>query len=136
MGQVVDFVMAMDSEMAPVVGQQATLSASSLADVTNRIDLLRARAMVTTPRKECDLIVKGVINSEARGYLMLANGSYQSDRKASVVTDTELRNYVNSNNQTLTFTCVPAGSGTWMGIDRNEDGRYDRDEFDAGINIL
>jgi len=135
-GQVVDFVMAMDSEMAPVVGQQVTLSAASLADVTTRIDLLRARAMVTTPRKECDLIVKGVINNEARGFLMLANGSYQSDRKSSVVTDTVLRNYVNSNNQTLTFTCVPPGSGTWMGIDRNEDGRYDRDEIDAGISPL
>jgi hypothetical protein len=135
-GQVVDFVIAMDSEMAPVVGQQVTLSAASLADVTTRIDLLRARAMVTTPRKECDLIVKGVINNEARGFLMLANGSYQSDRKSSVVTDTVLRNYVNSNNQTLTFTCVPPGSGTWMGIDRNEDGRYDRDEIDAGISPL
>ena len=96
-GEVVDFVLAMDSEMAPIVGQQITLSISSPAEVKTRIALLRARAMVTTPRAECDLIVKGVINNEVRGFLLLADGRYQSDRKASIVTDTELRDAVKSN---------------------------------------
>jgi hypothetical protein len=134
--QVVDFVMAMDSELAPAVGQQITLTATSGADIASRIDLLRARALVTSPRRECDLIVKGVVNGEARGYLMLANGSYQSDRQAQALSDAQLRALVNTNNQTLTFTCVPPGSGTWMGIDHDEDGRYDRDEIDAGTNPL
>jgi len=133
-GQVVDFVMAMDSELAPIVGQQITLTAANAATVSNRIDLLRARAQETTPRTECDLIVKGVIDGQQRGYLMLADGSYQSDRKAQTLTDGELRNLVNANNQTLTFTCVPPGSGTWMGIDHDEDGSYDRDELDGGTN--
>ncbi|MBI3562173.1 MAG: hypothetical protein HY080_10730 [Gammaproteobacteria bacterium] len=134
--QVIDFVLAMESNLAPIVGQQITLSATSGVDSANRIDLLRARALVTTPRTECDLIVKGVINGEARGFLLLANGSYQSDRQAQVLSDTQLRNVVNSNNQTLTFTCVPPGSGVWMGIDRDEDGHYDRDELDAGTDPL
>ena len=132
-GQVIDFVLAIDSDMAPIVGQQITLTPTSGSDVFNRIDLLRARASVTTPRPECDLVVKGVINNEARGFLMMADGNYQSDRKAAILSDTELRNLVKNNNQTLTFTCVPPGSGIWMGIDRDEDGRYDRDELDAGI---
>jgi hypothetical protein len=126
----------MDSEMAPIVGQQITLTASNLATVGARIDLLRAQAMVTSPRAACDLIVKGVIGGIARGYLMQSDGTYQSDRTAETLSDTELRNLVNTGGQTLTFTCVPPGSGTWMGIDHDEDGTYDRDEIDAGTDPL
>jgi YVTN family beta-propeller protein len=134
--RVVEFVMVMDSEMAPIMGQQVTLTASSPASVGTRIDLLRARALVDTPRAECDLVVKGVIGGISRGYLMQGDGSYQSDRAMETLTDTQLRNLVNSNGQTLTFTCAPPGSGTWMGIDHDEDGIYDRDEIDNGTDPL
>ena len=133
---VVDFVMAMDSELAPIVGQQITLSASSGADVQNRIDLLRARAQITAPRAECDLVVKGVVDGEQRGALMLSDGSYQVDSVEDVLSDAQLRDLVNQNNQTLTFTCVPPGTGTWMGIDRDGDGVFDRDEIDQGTDPL
>jgi len=134
-GQVVDFVMAMDSELAPIVGQQITLSADSGLDVSSRIDLLRARAQATNP-VECDLIVKGVIDGQIRGALMQSDGSYQMDRQSEVMSDIDLRGLVNLNNQTLTFTCVPPGSGTWMGIDRDIDGVLDGDEIDAGTDPL
>ena len=134
--QVVDFVLAMDSEMPPVMGQQVTLTNTSGADVQARIDLLKQRALVTSPRGECDLIVKGVINNQQRGYLLLADGNFQSDKKSEVLSDTQLRALVNTNSQTLTFTCAPAGSGIWMGIDRDEDGSYDRDEIDNNTNPL
>ena len=134
--QVIDFVMAMDSELAPIVGQQITLTATSSTAAKNRIDLLRARAMVTSPREECDLIVKGVVAGEARGYLMLADGRYQSDREADIITDVALRDLVSTDNQALTFTCTPPGSGVWMGIDHDEDGSFDRDEIDDGKNPL
>ena len=134
--QVVDFVMAMDSEMSAIVGQQVTLSNTSGTDVHNRIDLLITRAQVTTPREECDLIVKGVISNEQRGYLLTTNGSFQSDRSSETLTDTQLRALVTDNTQTLTFTCVPPGTGNWMGIDRDEDGAYDRDELDDGTDPL
>lgn len=133
---VVDFVLAMGSEMAPIVGQQVTLTSSSGTDVHNRIDLLIARSQITTPRAECDLIAKGVINNQNRGYLLQASGSFQSDKQSEVLSDTELRALVNSNAQTLTFTCVPPGSGIWMGIDRDEDGAYDRDELDNSTDPL
>jgi hypothetical protein len=121
----------MDSELAPIVGQQITLTANSGSAVHDRINLLRARALVTSPRSECDLMVKGVLNGTARGFLMLPDGRYQSDRKSEILSDSDLRDLVNSTNQTLTFTCVPPGSGTWMGIDHNENGIYDRDELDG-----
>jgi mono/diheme cytochrome c family protein len=131
--QVINFVMVMDSELAPIVGQQITLTANSGSAVHDRIDLLRARALVTSPRDECDLIAKGVVDGESRGFLMLPDGRYQSDRKSEILSDSELRDLVNSTNQTLTFTCVPPGSGTWMGIDRDENGIYDRDELDGQV---
>ena len=133
---VVDFVLAMDSEMAPIVGQQVTLSSASGTDVHNRINLLIARAQVNTPRDECDLIVKGVIDNENRGYLLQPNGSFQSDKQSEVLSDVQLRALVNSNAQTLTFTCVPPGSGIWMGIDHDEDGSYDRDELNNNTDPL
>ena len=133
---VVKFMMVMDSEMAPIVGQQVTLTAANAGSVGARIDLLRSQAMVTSPREECDLIVKGVVGGIARGYLMQSDGTYQSDRSSETLTDTALRNLVNTGGQTLTFTCVPPGSGTWMGIDHDEDGSLDRDEIDNGSNPL
>lgn len=133
---VVQFMMVMDSEMAPIVGQQITLTATSPASIDARIDLLRTQAMVVSPRAECDLIVKGVIGGIARGYLMQSDGSYQSDRKTEILTNSELRNLAITPGQTLTFTCVPPGSGNWMGIDHDEDGTYDRDEIDAGTDPL
>jgi len=135
-GEVVDFVFVMDSEMAPVVGQQITLTSINAIIVNSRINLFIAQAKVTIPREKCDLIVKGVVEGLSRGYLMNADGNYQSDIKSEVLTDSELRDLVINNNQTLTFTCVPPGSGIWMGIDRDEDGLFDRDEIIAGTNPL
>ena len=135
-GRVVEFMMVMDSEMAPIVGQQITLTATSPASIDARIDLLRTQAMVVSPRAECDLIVKGVIGGINRGYLMQSDGSYQSDKASETLTDLALRDLVNTSAQTLTFTCVPPGSGNWMGIDHDEDGTYDRDEIDAGTDPL
>ena len=133
---VIKFMMVMDSEMAPIVGQQITLTASNAATVSTRIDLLRTQAMVVSPRAECDLIVKGVIDGINRSYLMQSDGSYQSDKASETLTDLALRDLVNTSAQTLTFTCVPPGSGNWMGIDHDEDGTYDRDEIDAGTDPL
>jgi len=131
---VVDFVMVMDSELAPIVGQQITLTSTNATAVNARIDLLRAQALVTSP-EECDLIVKGVISGVSRGYLMQADETYQSDIKTEILSDAELRALV-VNNQTLTFTCVPPGSGMWMGIDHDEDGKLDQDEILAGTDPL
>jgi len=133
---VVDFVMAMDSELAPVVGQQITLNAASGADVHARINLLRARAQITAPRAECDLIVQGVIDGVARGAVMQADGSYQTDRVDETISDGDLRALVNQNNQSLTFTCVPPGSGVWMALDRDQDGVFNGDELAQGSDPL
>jgi YVTN family beta-propeller protein len=118
-----DFVLAMASDLAPIVGQQVTLDAASAADpaVNARIDLLVQRA--GTPYasadypggNECDLIVK----SSARGWLMTAPGVFTPDVDGgAVISDVDLRALATSLPGELTYSCVPPGSGTRMGIDR------------------
>jgi DNA-binding beta-propeller fold protein YncE len=123
------FVLAFDSNLAPIVGQQITLEATNGAVVGPRIDLMIARAAVG----ECDLTVKGTLAGEARGWYALPNGLFQSDRaEEAPLADAALRMQAATAGQELTYTCVPPGSGRRVGVDRDEDGFFDRDELDAG----
>lgn len=127
--QVEAFMLAFDSNLAPIVGQQITLSDTNSGVVGPRIDTLIARAAAG----ECDLIVDGTIAGEARGAVRLADGTFQSDRAAEPPqSDAELRLLAATPGQELTYTCVPPGSGRRIGIDRDGDHMLDRDELDAG----
>jgi len=126
--QVVDFVMAFDSNLAPVVGQQVTLDSDSGVDTEERLNLLMDRAAVTTPRAECDLIAKGRVDGVARGFLLQPNGRFLSDKVDEVFSFAELKDMARAANGAMTFTCVPPGSGYWMGIDRDEDGVLNLDQ--------
>jgi hypothetical protein len=70
------FMLAFDSNLAPIVGQSITLSSTSPAAVGTRISLLIARAAAG----ECELTVKGTLAGEQRGWLRLGNGTFTSDR--------------------------------------------------------
>ncbi|NJK32939.1 MAG: hypothetical protein HC927_11320, partial [Deltaproteobacteria bacterium] len=54
MRKVADFIFAMDTNLAPIVGQQITLTKHDFAAVLPRVDLLRERA----DEGECELIAK------------------------------------------------------------------------------
>ncbi len=118
--QVVEFVMAIDSDLAPIVGQQITLSANSGSDTEARLELLLERAAVVSPRAECDLIAHGVVQDVARGFLLKNLTTFQSDRAGETYSVAQMTELANQN--AITFTCVPPGSGRRMGIDRNSDG--------------
>lgn len=122
--QVEAFVLAFDSNMAPIVGQQVTLTSSNGGVAGPRIDLLKARATAG----ECDLVVHGQRYGELRGYLY-KNGVFLTDSAYSAsLTDTQLRARASIAQQELTYTCVPPGSGRRVGIDRDLDGTLDADE--------
>jgi DNA-binding beta-propeller fold protein YncE len=122
------FIMAADSNMAPIVGQQATLTRDDGAVAGPRIDLLEARAAAG----DCDLVAKLSGHDGDHGYLYLGNGTFQGDRQAQPpITDGALRALA-SGNHTITFTCAPPGSGLRMALDRDEDGYLDGDEIAAG----
>ncbi|ATB31944.1 hypothetical protein [Melittangium boletus] len=126
MGQ---FLLAFDSNLAPIVGQQVSLTVQNLAVATPRIKLLMARADVG----ECDLVVKGRIAQIDVGFLYVGKGMFKSDRKAqALLTEEGLCQLPCVNPGALTFTCVPPGSGQRIGIDRDLDGFLDGDERSAG----
>ena len=124
------FVLAYDSDLFPIVGQQITLTSSNAATVAPRLALLIARASTTNP-VECDLVVKGTIAGEQRGGY-LTSGVFQLDRVGESMSDAALRALAATPGQELTYTCVPPGSGERIGVDRDEDTFLDRDELDAG----
>ncbi len=136
----VQLMLAFPTDLAPIVGQQVTLTGTNAAAANPRIDLLRQRAQasfsslilggVTT---ECDLVVKGVVSGEARGWLMQPGGSYMDDMGATI-TDTSLRNLAAAH--PLTFTCAVPGSGQRMAIDRDEDTVLDGNDNCAALDNL
>jgi DNA-binding beta-propeller fold protein YncE len=132
------FLMAFDSGLAPIVGQQVTLGPGAGPDVHARVDLLIQRAAAPFPMldaataTECDLVVKGIVAGESRGWLRTAAGSFRSDRASEPeMAEADLRALAQVAGQELTYTCAPPGSGVRMALDRDEDGYYDRDELDA-----
>jgi len=115
---VVDFVYAFDSDLAPIVGQQVTLTSSSDSTVGARIDLLIARAKAPFVSKEmggsvteCDLVAKVVEGGALRGYLFDVASSSFVDANGSKRSDSALRSLASSVGQEVTYTCTPPGSG-------------------------
>jgi hypothetical protein len=126
------FVLAFPTNLAPIVGQQITLTSTSAAVAGPRIDLLMARANAG----ECELIVKGQHRrGQPRevGFFYLGGGRFLPDRVAApLLTDTVLRQHTGAKGGELTYTCVPPGSGQRLGIDQDGDGVRDGDEREAG----
>jgi YVTN family beta-propeller protein len=118
------FIMAFDSDLAPIVGQQVTLTDTSGQDVLDRINLLVARAEAILPetgKPECDLIVKGVVGTTRFGWVyQRAFDNFLSDVNTSS-TLSVLLGLGSVPGQPQTFTCVPPGAGFRMGIDRDGD---------------
>jgi MYXO-CTERM domain-containing protein len=115
-------VMAFDSNLAPIVGQQVTLRQESEADTDARVDLLIERA--GTPfaiaeqaaATECDLLVTGVVDDQAQRWLRRSDGSFESLEGS--ISETDLLALADIPGQSLTFTCTPPGSGARMaGVD-------------------
>jgi len=127
--QVEDFMFVFDSNLAPIVGQQVTQSPTSNAAVTTRVTLLAARAAAG----ECDLVAKGVLAGEQRGWVRLPAGTFQGDRATDApIALATLQAQASVAGQDRTFTCVPPGSGQRVGVDLDLDGFLDHDEIDAG----
>ena len=125
-GKLEAFILAFPTNMAPVVGQQVTLTASGSAAAGARIDILRQRA----DAGECDLIAKTRSDDEETGFLYVGSGLFRKDRRMQPpITDAALRSLAREH--PVTFTCVPPGSGERLGVDRDGDGFWDGDERHA-----
>jgi len=135
--QLEDFMLAFPTDLAPAVGQQVTLDAGNAAVAGPRIDELMAAAstpfdslVLGASVNECDLVVKGTVAGLPRGWLF--NGSDFDDDVGGSIGDGALRALATSEGP-LTYTCVPPGSGTRMGINADRDLHLDGLDNCAGF---
>ena len=119
-----------DSVSVVDLGTPPWTDAANGADANPRIDLLLERAAAAFRSfvlggavTECDLIAKGVVDGNARGWVRLADGSFMDDLRA-VATEADVRALA-AQEGPLTYTCAPPGSGKRMGIDRDRDAVLD-----------
>jgi DNA-binding beta-propeller fold protein YncE len=113
------FMLAFDSDLAPVVGQQVTLTTSNAGAVGPRITLFeqRAKAAFTSKVlggkvKECDLVARVAQGGAIRGLLFdPGTGNFAPAGGGTSLSDSALRALAATPGQEVTFTCVPPGSG-------------------------
>ncbi|MCL1095441.1 hypothetical protein [Shewanella kaireitica] len=133
----VDYMMEFDNDLAPIVGQQITLSALSIPEVEKRIKLFEQRAATPFISKilggevtECDLIALGSINSAARGYLFdPISKHYRSDAAQDpMLTPEQMVALAKEANNTITYTCTVPGKGWQSALDRDLNSILNADE--------
>ncbi|MCH8006733.1 MAG: hypothetical protein IH888_10970, partial [Planctomycetes bacterium] len=120
------FLMCFSTDTHAGVGVQATLPdaapAAQPATVADQIGLAAGGAV--------GLVAKGLVGGEQRGYYLADAVTFQSDRATETISTAALMALAAPGAQ-ITFTLVPAGSQARIGVDRDEDGFFDRDELDA-----
>ena len=125
------FILSLDTGLAPIVGQQVTVGTAPDAAVTDRLALLLARA----DAGECAVVVKGIDGGASRGALYAGGGMFLSDRASEPpVSLAAFIALAAVPGQEQTFTAVPPGDGARIAVDRDEDGVRDADERDAGAS--
>ena len=135
--QVEAFMIAFDSDLAPVVGQQITLTATNSGVAGPRIALMLSRCGTGFASKvlvdlnggavnECDLVAKLDQDGSQRGYVYDASsGLFEPDDGGAAITDAALRALATAPGQEVTYTAAPPGSGFRMGINRDLDNFLD-----------
>jgi hypothetical protein len=115
------FIFAMDSNFAPIVGQQVTLTAYNSAAANARINLFLARASAD----ECELIA---FNSDTREGYLFSGGVFLRDKaNKPPLTDSQLRGLARLE-ANITFMCVPKGNGRRLALDRDLNGVLNGDQ--------
>lgn len=115
------FMLAFDTDLAPIVGQQVTLHSANAATAGPRIDLLLARAAApffskslngASPVMECDLVAHVVQNGRLTAYLYLPDAkAFLPAGTGDRLTDAQLRALAATPGQQVTYTAATPGSG-------------------------
>ena len=114
------FVLAFDTDLAPIVGQQVTLTSSNSAAVGPRITLFEQRANASFTSKvlggtvkECELVARVAQGGTIKGFLFNpGNSTFVPAGGGTSLSDSALRALAATAGQEVTFTCVPPGSGS------------------------
>jgi len=112
-----------------LVGRQLTLAAAPTPGQSTTLAQFSGQANLN----RVGLVAKGISGGLARGWSYLGSSLWQSDRASSTTTTAALTNGATQGGE-ITLTVVPRLSQTRIGIDRDLDGWYDRDELDLGTD--
>ncbi|NNF06696.1 MAG: T9SS type A sorting domain-containing protein, partial [Candidatus Eisenbacteria bacterium] len=112
-------------------GQQLTMDGTNEVALLPRLNTLLGVAVAG----DVGVIAKGSYLGLKRGWVYdEVADNWQSDRTwAPTFTTTELLALAGAGTE-LTFTAVPPGCETRLGVDRDNDTWFDRDELDAGTD--
>jgi hypothetical protein len=129
--QVEQYLFAFESNFKPAVGQQITIGKGISDRAINRFNLLAHQALTGN----ADLVAHGTIDGLARGFLLSESGVFKADSaNMPELTRQELLALARTDDNFVTFTAVPKGTGSRIALDRNEDGILDGDEPSADIS--
>jgi DNA-binding beta-propeller fold protein YncE len=113
------YLLAFDSDLAPIVGQQVTLTSTNGAAAGPRVDLLKQRAAapfvsaaLNGAVTECDVVAQVAVNGTPMSYLYdPVAGNFNPSDGSAPVTDAALRALASIVGQEVTYTAWPPGSG-------------------------
>ena len=130
------FLLAFDTDLAPIVGQQVTLTSQNSAAAGPRVDLLLQRAAVPFPSlqlgagaNECDVVAQVVQDGHIRTYLYdPVNKDFVTmwDRERVTVPDATLRTLAHTPGQEITYTAATPGSGARIAFAEDNVGVVER----------
>ncbi|MEO0605718.1 MAG: MYXO-CTERM sorting domain-containing protein, partial [Myxococcota bacterium] len=122
-------MLAFDSDVAPIVGQQITVAGSGDTAALARLDELIAAAerpfvsrLLGGTVTDCELVAKTPGDGRVLGFAY-ENGNFVPDDGGASLTREGL--VALSDTAPVTFTAALPGSGRRLGIDRDGDGRLD-----------
>ncbi|MBL8878723.1 MAG: YncE family protein [Phycisphaerales bacterium] len=122
------YVMSISRDQHAGVGSLLTLDGTNNNDssVASTLNVMRSQANLN----RVGFVVKGVQAGVARGYQYIGSNTFRSDRNGETISFDALKAAASAGNE-LTWMMVAIGSQARIGIDRDLDGFFDRDELDG-----
>jgi hypothetical protein len=119
-------VLAFNSDLAPIVGQQVTLTSTNASGVGPRITLMEQRCGTAFTSQvlggnttECDLVATVVLNGAVTGFLFDPTSGNFFNSAGVATSDTALRALAATPGQEVQFTATTPGSGSRLAFSSN-----------------
>ncbi|HWN94031.1 MAG TPA: beta-propeller fold lactonase family protein [Methylomirabilota bacterium] len=130
------FVQCLDTGLAPAVGYARTVTSNNMTStsINNDWSMLEAQTVGGT---NIDLIVKGMVDGQRRGFVYVtASNNYRPDKQSlPPLTKAQLVAKV-QNGSVITLMGVPPGAGTRIGINHNSDALLDGDTPPPSLHLV